>query len=85
MATKHTSNVLSGPSEVTVFTPDVLVQLNGPGNKNLKSAWYDILLPEFGVATIRDRKFHDQRRRFWTSGFSGKGLTTQQDLLECAF
>jgi hypothetical protein len=67
------SNSPLGPSEITVFTPDVLVKLNGPGNSNLKSAWYDILLPEFGVATIRDRKFHDQRRRFWTAGFSGKG------------
>ncbi|MCJ1373406.1 hypothetical protein MMC20_004634 [Loxospora ochrophaea] len=78
MVMAHTSNLLSGPNEVTVFTPDVLVKLNGPGNSNLKSAWYDILLPEFGVATIRDRKFHDQRRRFWTSGFSGKELAVYQ-------
>ena len=72
-STRLTRRFCSGPSEITVFTPDVLMKLNGPGNNNLKSAWYDILLPEFGVATIRDRGFHDQRRKFWTSGFSGKG------------
>ncbi|KAL9089692.1 MAG: hypothetical protein Q9159_002420 [Coniocarpon cinnabarinum] len=71
---KYGDFVRTGPNEITVFTLDVLVKLNGPGNKNLKSDWYDLLLPEFGVATIRDKKFHDQRRRFWTSGLGGKGM-----------
>ncbi|KAJ5172516.1 hypothetical protein N7492_005109 [Penicillium capsulatum] len=62
--------VRTGPNEVTIFHPEVLARLDGPGSKTKKSAWYDFLLPHVGLNMIRDRTFHDQRRRLWSKGFT---------------
>jgi cytochrome P450 len=64
--------VRTGPNEITVFDPEVLVRLDGPGNRTQKSAWYDFLMPDVGVTTIRHKPFHDQRRRIWTRAISSK-------------
>ncbi|KAJ5107106.1 hypothetical protein N7456_003781 [Penicillium angulare] len=66
--------VRTGPSEITIFHPEVLLRLDGPGSKTQKSDWYDVLLPHVGLATIRNRPFHDQRRRLWTKGFSTRAI-----------
>src|SRR5688572_30232556 len=71
-STLHLLIISPGPSEVTVFDPEVLVKLDGPGSKTQKSLWYDFLMPDVGVTTIRDRPFHDQRRKIWTQAFSSK-------------
>lgn len=55
-----------------MFNPEALIRLDGPGNKTTKAVWYDFLMPDVGVTTIRDKKFHDQRRRVWTPAFSSK-------------
>lgn len=70
--------VRTGPSEITCFHPDVLAKLDGPGNKMTKSSWYDFILPHVGVTTIRDRPYHDQRRRVWTKGLSTRDLSHYQ-------
>ena len=63
-----------GPNEITVFHPEVLAKLDGPGNKTTKSVWYDFLMPDMGLTTIRNKAFHDQRRRVWSLAFSAKGM-----------
>jgi hypothetical protein len=75
---------IEGPNEVTVFHPDALAKLDGPGNHNTKSAWYDFLMPDMGVTTIRNKAFHDQRRRVWTQALSAKG-ESQSPQLEISF
>ncbi|KAF7539705.1 hypothetical protein G7054_g1956 [Neopestalotiopsis clavispora] len=66
--------VRTGPNEITIFRPEALISLDGPGNKTTKSVWYDFLMPDMGVTTIRDKTFHDQRRKIWTQAFSEKAL-----------
>jgi len=66
--------VRTGPNEITIFDPEVLWKLDGPGAKTTKSVWYDFLLPDMGVTTIRDKPFHDKRRRVWTKAFSNSAL-----------
>lgn len=70
--------VRTGPSEVTIFHPEGLTKLDGPGNKCIKSDWYDYIRPHFGVTTIRDKPFHDQRRRIWTKGMSTNAMSTYE-------
>lgn len=72
----------SGPNEITCFTPDVLYKLNGPGNQNPKSAFYDIIHPRLGVATIRDMQLHDHRRKLWVASLGGKGEDVMPTLHE---
>ena len=75
--------VRTGPGEITVFHPDVLALLDGPGNKCSKSVWYDFLLLRVGVTTIRDRSFHDQRRRVWNQAVSTPELKIyEQEILK---
>ncbi|KAF3480939.1 uncharacterized protein GIQ15_06286 [Arthroderma uncinatum] len=62
--------VRTGPAEITIFHPEAIAKFDGPGNKCSKSVWYDFLLPHVGVNTIRNKPFHDQRRRIWTKGLS---------------
>lgn len=73
--------VRTGPSEITIFHSDALVKLDGPGNKTTKSDWYDFILPQVGVTTIRDRSYHDQRRRVWTKGLSTSDLSRYQEYI----
>jgi tryprostatin B 6-hydroxylase len=74
--------VRTGPNEITVFHPIGLSLLDGPGSKTSKSVWYDFLLPNVGVTTIRDRGWHDQRRRLWIKGFSTSAMEKYQQHIE---
>ena len=38
--------VRTGPEEITIFHPEVLSAVDGPGNSCTKAVWYDLLLPE---------------------------------------
>ncbi|KAH7313675.1 cytochrome P450 [Stachybotrys elegans] len=73
--------VRTGPSEITIFTPEAMVQLDGIGNKNTKPAFYDFLHPNIGIENIRDRPFHDERRRIWTQAFSSKALPAYERMV----
>ncbi|PHH64775.1 hypothetical protein CDD81_4037 [Ophiocordyceps australis] len=77
--------VRTGPNEVTIFDPEALIKLDGPGNRSIKSDWYDFLMPDMGVTTIRNKAFHDQRRKVWTLAFSAKALPWyEQQMVEHA-
>ncbi|CRG88390.1 hypothetical protein PISL3812_05420 [Talaromyces islandicus] len=71
--------VRTGPTEITVFDPQVFTVTDGPGNNCKKAVWYDFLLPEVVVNTTRDKKLHDQRRRIWDKGFTPKEMEEYQD------
>lgn len=65
----------SGPSELTIFAPNVLpILLEGPSNRFSKPAWYDTLHPYIGLTNHRDRKVHEHHRRVWDYGFTTQGL-----------
>lgn len=59
---------------MTVFNPEILAAVDGPGTGCTKAVWYDFLLPEVAVNTTRDKEKHDQRRRIWDRGFTTKGV-----------
>lgn len=63
-----------GPTEITVFNPEIFSLTDGPGNKCKKAVWYDFLLPEVAVNTTRDKQLHDRRRRIWDKAFTPKGI-----------
>ena len=63
-----------GPNELTIFTPEGLTAIIGPGSKCKKAAWYDGAgLPFATLHTTRDRVAHDKRRKTWDRGFGAKG------------
>lgn len=59
-----------GPNELTCFNVEALAAVGDTTNQCTKSPWYDFLLPDQGLVTIRDRPFHDIRRRVWLRAFS---------------
>lgn len=58
-----------GPNEIAIFDPESI----GICSKIEKGPWFDSTLPLVSLQTIRDLKFHAQRRRLWDKGFSTKG------------
>ena len=66
--------VRTGPEEITVFHPEALSAVDGPGNSCTKAVWYDLLLPEITINTTRSKSDHDKRRRIWDHAFSTKAL-----------
>ena len=66
-----------GPSELTVFEPEVFTVIGGPGTKCTKSAWYDMLWPLIALNSIREKEGYAPRRRLWDESFKPKGMLTQ--------
>lgn len=79
MHQKYGQFVRTGPEEITVFHPEVLRAVDGPGNSCTKAVWYDLLLPELAVNTTRSKPEHDKRRRIWDHGFTTKALTNYEE------
>ena len=73
--------VRTGPEEVTVFDPEVLPAVDGPGNACTKAVWYGLLLRELAVNTTRSKPQHDQRRRTWDHGSTTKALASYEELM----
>ncbi|CEL09984.1 hypothetical protein ASPCAL13111 [Aspergillus calidoustus] len=71
---KYGDVVRTGPSEVTVFHPDVFMAIDGPSSKCSKAEWYDLLHPNTGLVTTREKDLHKDRRRRWNRGFTPKAL-----------
>lgn len=71
--------VRTGPEELTIFNPEVLRAVDGPGNSCSKAVWYDLLLPELAVNTTRSKPEHDKRRRIWDHGFTTKALANYEE------
>lgn len=74
-AKKMLSNVslLLGPEEVTVFAPEAIPAVDGPGNTCVKSPWYDLLYPMNSILVVRDKQAHDMRRQVWEQAFTLPG------------
>ncbi|KAJ5618243.1 hypothetical protein N7528_006886 [Penicillium herquei] len=66
--------VRTGPSEITVFHPDVFAAVDGPRSKCSKGEWYDLLHPNDSLVNMRVEEVHRPRRRIWMQGFSTKAL-----------
>lgn len=65
--------VRTGPSEITVFHPDVFMAVDGPRSKCMKGEWYDLLHPDRSLVNARTSDIHRPRRRVWMQGFTSKG------------
>lgn len=67
-----------GPSELAIFTPDVIsTMFEGINNKFTRPAFFDGSRPYSGLSMERDRNVHDHRRRIWDHAFTTKGLNNQ--------
>ena len=64
----------TGPSEITVYHPDVFMAIDGPQGGCVKSEWYDLLHPKQSLVTARNKEAHGTRRRQWNRGFSSQGM-----------
>ncbi|KAJ5125658.1 hypothetical protein N7526_007835 [Penicillium atrosanguineum] len=71
--------VRTGPSEITVYHPDVFMAIDGPSGSCVKSEWYDVLHPKMSLVTARDKKVHGSRRRQWNRGFTSQALDDYQE------
>ena len=69
-----------GPNEITIFDPETLVKIDGPGSKSRKSDFYDFLWPAAGLVNFRDVPFHDARRRVWMQAVSAKSMSRPSHL-----
>lgn len=74
-----------GPNEITIFDPETLIKIDGPGSKTIKSDFYDFLWPDVGLALMRDKPFHDKRRKLWLQGTSAKSTYTLPTALLCLY
>ncbi|KAL4919888.1 benzoate 4-monooxygenase cytochrome P450 [Aspergillus aurantiobrunneus] len=74
MQREYGNFVRTGPSEITVFHPDVFMAVDGPSGKCSKAEWYDLLHPNTGLVTTQDKELHRERRRRWNRGFTSKAL-----------
>lgn len=52
------SHPFSGPSEITVYHPDVFMAVDGPQGTCVKSEWYDLLNPKQSLVTARVKEVH---------------------------
>ncbi|KAJ5899378.1 hypothetical protein N7495_004122 [Penicillium taxi] len=73
--------VRTGPSEITVYHPDVFMAMDGPQATCVKSDWYDLLSPSQSLVTARVKETHALRRRQWNKGFTSQALVQYQDRL----
>ncbi|KAE8378838.1 cytochrome P450 [Aspergillus bertholletiae] len=71
---KYGTFVRTGPAEITIFHPAVYEAMDGPGNQNTRSDWYDLLQPRISSIFTRDRALHIQRRAIWTHALSSSAI-----------
>ncbi|PYH42553.1 cytochrome P450 [Aspergillus saccharolyticus JOP 1030-1] len=64
----------AGPAEITVFHPMAHEAMDGPGNQNTRSDWYDLLYPRVSSIFTRDRELHNVRRGIWTHALSSTAI-----------
>ncbi|KAI5862504.1 cytochrome P450 [Durotheca rogersii] len=80
---KYGDFVRTGPSELTIFRPEIFLATDGPHSECMKSDWYDILVPNLALVTARDRETHAVRRRQWNRAFSTKALQVHEQKIMC--
>ena len=76
------ANKLSGPNEISIFTPDAVAVVYGPGSKCIRSDFYDMTKPLTSVVACRKPIDHSVQRKYWDMGFSVKG-TFNHPSLQC--
>lgn len=79
---KYGDFVRTGPTEVTVFKPEVKWAVDGPHNNCTKAVWYDILLPLVALNTNRSKSQHDQRRRAWDQAITMKTMSGYEERIQ---
>lgn len=62
-----------GPSELTIFHPQVMNLIGGPGTTCIKAAWYDMLYPLVALNSVRGKAGYTPRRRVWDNALGLKG------------
>lgn len=65
--------IFLGPNEISIFTPDAVGVVYGPGSKCIRSDFYDMTKPLTSVVACRPPIHHSVQRKYWDMGFSVKG------------
>ncbi|KUI73735.1 Tryprostatin B 6-hydroxylase [Cytospora mali] len=71
---RYGSFVRTGPEEITVFHPEIFEAMDGPGNNNTRSAWYDNLKPLISPIFSRTESEHREYLRPWNQALSAKAI-----------
>ncbi|KAJ5937093.1 cytochrome P450 [Penicillium verhagenii] len=71
---KYGTFVRTGPSEITVYHAAAYEAMDGHGNQNTRSDWYDLLHPRVSSIFTRDRNLHSVRRKMWTNALSSSAI-----------
>ncbi|KAJ5371960.1 hypothetical protein N7517_003966 [Penicillium concentricum] len=72
---EHGPIVRTGPSNLSLNSPEAVQLLYGPDSQCGKTAWYEVSRPLQNLHTVRDKKVHETRRKVWARAFSPKSLT----------
>ncbi|KAI1774065.1 cytochrome P450 [Hypoxylon cercidicola] len=76
--------IRTGPEELTVVDPEVLLTVNAARSRCTKSPWYDFLHPQSAINTTRNIKDHDRRRHIWDRGFNKPAIAIyESSIVEC--
>ncbi|OKO95665.1 Tryprostatin B 6-hydroxylase [Penicillium subrubescens] len=71
---KYGNFVRTGPSEITIFHPKAWEAMDGAGNANIRSDWYDIVHPRVSPIFSRKEEDHTERRKVWNRALSTKSI-----------
>lgn len=71
---KYGNFVRTGPGEITIFHPKAWEAMDGTGNANIRSDWYDIVHPRISPIFSRNEEDHTQRRKVWSRALSTKSI-----------
>ncbi|KAJ4289805.1 hypothetical protein N0V90_011136 [Kalmusia sp. IMI 367209] len=63
-----------GSSDLMIAHPLGVPALHSAQSKCRKASWYDEDWPRLSLHTLRDHKFHHERRRVWSQVFSEKAI-----------
>lgn len=63
-----------GPSELSIRKMSAIKTIHSGSSPCIKGPWYDMLRPEDGLNSTRDKKEHSLRRKAWDKAFGGKAL-----------
>jgi hypothetical protein len=63
-----------GPSELTIYEPEIFNVVAGPGTTCIKSPWYDMLYPLIALNSIRQKDGYAPRRKLWDDAFKSRGM-----------
>ncbi|KAL8793402.1 MAG: hypothetical protein Q9195_003988 [Heterodermia aff. obscurata] len=67
-----------GPSELTIFHPEVFNAIAGPGTQCKKSDWYDMLYPLVALNSIREKTGYVSRRSKWDQALKATAMHDEE-------